>query len=119
MDTLYTFLGNTTHYKTKSVHFLGLMNSATKKRCCAHGDDGRDGSSCWAPLLRRHFPLPVLSRPIMIPLVFLLWCPSINPAGYVNVAFSKSVAPSVINFVRLQRDPEALGWWGLGFSVGT
>ena len=29
MDTLYTFWDNTTHYKTKSVHFLGLMNSAT------------------------------------------------------------------------------------------
>ena len=28
-----TLLGdNITHYKTKSVHFLGLMNSATK--CC-------------------------------------------------------------------------------------
>ena len=65
------------------------------------------------------FACAVPSRPIMIPLVFLFWCPSINPAGYVNVAFSKSVAPSVINFVRLQRDPEALGWWGLGFSVGT
>ena len=26
------FLGNTTHYKTKSVHFGGLMNSATKTR---------------------------------------------------------------------------------------
>ena len=24
------FWDNTTHYKTKSVHFLGLMNSATK-----------------------------------------------------------------------------------------
>ena len=30
MGTLYKFLDNTTHYKTKSVHFLGLMNSATK-----------------------------------------------------------------------------------------
>ena len=30
MDTLYTFWDNITHYKTKSVHFLGLMNSATK-----------------------------------------------------------------------------------------
>ena len=30
MDTLYTFEDNITHYKTKSVHFLGLMNSATK-----------------------------------------------------------------------------------------
>ena len=30
MDTLYTFWDNTTHYKTKSVHCLGLMNSATK-----------------------------------------------------------------------------------------
>ena len=26
VDTLYTFLDNTTHYKTKSVHLLGLMN---------------------------------------------------------------------------------------------
>ena len=32
MDTLYTFLDNITHYKTESVHFLGLMNSATKNR---------------------------------------------------------------------------------------
>ena len=30
MDTLYTFGDNIPHYKTKSVHFLGLMNSATK-----------------------------------------------------------------------------------------
>ena len=30
MDTLYTVWDNTTHYKTKSVHFLGPMNSATK-----------------------------------------------------------------------------------------
>ena len=32
MDTLYTFWDNSTHYKTESVHFLGLMNSATKIR---------------------------------------------------------------------------------------
>ena len=31
MDTLYTFWDDVTHYKTESVHFLGLMNSATKK----------------------------------------------------------------------------------------
>ena len=31
MDTLYTFGDNTTQYKTESVPFLGLMNSATKK----------------------------------------------------------------------------------------
>ena len=30
MDTLYTFWDNLTHYKAESVHFLGLMNSATK-----------------------------------------------------------------------------------------
>ena len=30
MDTLYTFWDNSTHYKTESVNFLGLMNSATK-----------------------------------------------------------------------------------------
>ena len=30
MDTLYTFLDNTTHHKAKSVDFWGLMNSATK-----------------------------------------------------------------------------------------
>ena len=30
MDTLYTFWDNITHYTTKSVRFLGLMNSATK-----------------------------------------------------------------------------------------
>ena len=30
MDTLYTFLDNITHYRTESVHFLGLMNSATE-----------------------------------------------------------------------------------------
>ena len=28
----YTLWDNVTHYKTESVHFLGLMNSATKKR---------------------------------------------------------------------------------------
>ena len=32
MDTLYTFWDHVTHYKTKSVHFSGLMNSATKLR---------------------------------------------------------------------------------------
>ena len=30
MDTLYTFWDNITHYKTESVHFLALMNSAPK-----------------------------------------------------------------------------------------
>ena len=30
MDTLFTFWDDITHYKTKSVHFLGLMNSAFK-----------------------------------------------------------------------------------------
>ena len=30
MHTLYTFWDNTTHYKTESVHFGGLMNSATR-----------------------------------------------------------------------------------------
>ena len=33
MDTLYTSWDNITLYKTESVHFLGLMNSATKKPC--------------------------------------------------------------------------------------
>ena len=39
MDTLYTFWDNTTtHYKTESVNFLGLMNSATKdlRSCLAY-----------------------------------------------------------------------------------
>ena len=31
MDTLYTFGGNSTHYKTESV--MGLMNSATSGSC--------------------------------------------------------------------------------------
>ena len=31
MDTLYTFWDNITHYKTESVHFWGLMNSATNE----------------------------------------------------------------------------------------
>ena len=31
VDTLYTFWDNVTHYKTGSIHFLGLMNSATKR----------------------------------------------------------------------------------------
>ena len=35
VDTLYTFWDNITHSKTKSVHFWGLMNSATKKWVCA------------------------------------------------------------------------------------
>ena len=30
VDTLYTFWNNITHYKTESVYFLWLMNSATK-----------------------------------------------------------------------------------------
>ena len=30
MDTLYTFLDDKSYSKTKSVHFCGLMNSATK-----------------------------------------------------------------------------------------
>ena len=30
MDILYTFGDNTTHYETKRVQFLGLMDSATK-----------------------------------------------------------------------------------------
>ena len=30
VDTLCTSWDNITHYKTKSVNFLGLMNSATK-----------------------------------------------------------------------------------------
>ena len=30
MDTLYTFWGDITHYKTESVHFLGRMDPATK-----------------------------------------------------------------------------------------
>ena len=33
MDTLYTFWDNITHYKTESVDFWGLMNSATKIGC--------------------------------------------------------------------------------------
>ena len=32
MDTLYTFGDHVTHYKTKSAHILGLMNSATKRK---------------------------------------------------------------------------------------
>ena len=31
MDTLYTFWDNVTHYNINSVHFVGLMNSATKE----------------------------------------------------------------------------------------
>ena len=30
MDTLDTFLDNTTHYEAKIVNFWGLMNSAIK-----------------------------------------------------------------------------------------
>ena len=30
MDTLYTFWDSITQQETESVHFLGLMNSATK-----------------------------------------------------------------------------------------
>ena len=32
MDTLYNFCDNIAHYKTKSVHIVGPMNSATKVR---------------------------------------------------------------------------------------
>ena len=43
MDTLYTFWDNSTHYKTESVNFLGLVNSATRIKGSAdskthHGD---------------------------------------------------------------------------------
>ena len=40
MDTFYTFLENITYYKTESVHFWGLMNSATKigSACIPRGD---------------------------------------------------------------------------------
>ena len=38
MDTLYTFWENGTHYKTESVNFLGLMNSATKMGCQCHDE---------------------------------------------------------------------------------
>ena len=37
MDTLYTFWDNITHYNTESVHFLGLMNSATRSRASGLG----------------------------------------------------------------------------------
>ena len=40
MDTLYTFWESITHHKTKSVHFLGLVNSATKERAFAAILDG-------------------------------------------------------------------------------
>ena len=30
MDKFYTFWDNLTHHKTESVHFLGLMDSATR-----------------------------------------------------------------------------------------
>ena len=30
MDTLYNFSDNISNYKTESVHFGGLMNSATR-----------------------------------------------------------------------------------------
>ena len=56
MDTLYTFLGNITHYKTESVNFFGgLMNSATKASLAApkvrfvvqdSGLWGSEGSRC-------------------------------------------------------------------------
>ena len=36
MDTLYPFWHNVTHYKTKSVHLLGLMNSATEEHKHKH-----------------------------------------------------------------------------------
>ena len=37
MDTLCTFRDNITHFKTKSAHFLGLMNSATKRDIGVYG----------------------------------------------------------------------------------
>ena len=48
MDPLYTFWDNITHYRVESVHFLGLMNSATKK-----GLGGAYGPSgfCTAPIM--------------------------------------------------------------------
>ena len=51
MDTLYTFWDNITYYKTESVYFLGLMNSATKFTTeCALSQIGQvknaSGDSC-------------------------------------------------------------------------
>ena len=39
MDTLCTFWDNITHSKNKSVHFLGLMNSATKQGIAPSGGE--------------------------------------------------------------------------------
>ena len=38
VDTLYTFWDSSTHYKTESVHFWGLMNSATKMQTLGFRD---------------------------------------------------------------------------------
>ena len=47
MDTLYTFWDNSTHYKTESVNFLGLMNSTAK--VLRHGAVlTADGVESWA-----------------------------------------------------------------------
>ena len=40
MDTLYTVWDSITRYKTESVHFLGLMNSATKGIVTGAGSRG-------------------------------------------------------------------------------
>ena len=59
MDTRYTFWDNITHYKTESVHFGGLKNSATKARAlvsiyisATHRDSRREA----------HFPLVSLGN---------------------------------------------------------
>ena len=55
-DTLYTFWDNIAHYKTESVQFWGLMNSATKVCVKLYSFSLRFGLVwrpwiCWEPIL--------------------------------------------------------------------
>ena len=51
-DTLNTFRDNTIHHKTKSVHFLGLMNSANKQDQPTVSGLTVDGQNPALPIIR-------------------------------------------------------------------
>ena len=63
MDTLYTFWDNIIHYKTKSVRFLGLMNSATKSKGGMKVGRIEDPLHKDSSLGVSHLPSPQLWRP--------------------------------------------------------
>ena len=66
MDTLYTFLDNITHYETKSLHFWGLVNSATK---------GPESGSVlvFGPVSLRVVVLPVAGKTYLFRVPYSAW----------------------------------------------